>query len=101
MEKVIKDGKVGVLVSPSYGGGFSTWGYPLEAVFDPELIRMVEIEDYEGAVKYCESKWPNEYSGGVSDLVVVWVNEGSKFRITEYDGYEDIEFEDGIDWITA
>ena len=26
MEKYIKDGKVGVLVSPGYGAGWSTWG---------------------------------------------------------------------------
>ena len=42
MEKVIKDGKVGVLVSPGFGAGFSSWGYPDEAIFDPNLIDLVE-----------------------------------------------------------
>ena len=44
MEKVIREGKVGVLVSPGWGGGFSTWGYPTEAIFDPTLIELVENE---------------------------------------------------------
>jgi len=127
MEKVIKDGKVGVLISPGWGGGFSTWGYPTEAIFDPTLIEMVEerynmefvpnekggltqlkvwkepkyIELTQRMVDYCEEKWPEEYSGGVSDLVVVWVSEGTKFRIAEYDGSESIEFLEEINWITA
>ena len=127
MEKVIKDGKVGVLISPGWGGGFSTWGYPTEAIFDPTLIEMVEerynmefvpnekggltqlkvwkepkyIELTQRMVDYCEEKWPEEYSGGVPDLQVVWVSEGTKFQITEYDGSESIEFLEEINWITA
>ena len=46
MEKVIKDGKVGVLVSPGFGAGFYTWGYPEEAIFDPTLIELVENEKW-------------------------------------------------------
>ena len=127
MEKVIRDGGVGVLVSPGFGSGFSTWGYPVEAIFDPTLIEMVEerynmefvpnekggmtqlrigddpkyIELTQRMVDYCEKTWPEEYSGGVSDLVVVWVPKGIKFQITEYDGSESIEFLEDINWITA
>ena len=101
MEKVIRDGKVGVLVSPGFGAGFSTWGYPTEAIFDPTLIELVENEKWQEAVDYCEDKWPKEYSGGVSDLVVFWVPEGTKFQITEYDGSESIEFLEDVNWITA
>ena len=101
MEKVIRDGKVGVLVSPGFGGGFSTWGYPTEAIFDPTLIELVENEKIQEAINYCESTWEGVYSGGVWDLVVVWVDEGRRFIVEEYDGAESLLFEDKIDWITA
>lgn len=101
MEKVIKDGKVGVLVSPGFGAGFSTWGYPMEAIFDPTLIELVENQKIQEAVDYCESTWKGEYSGGVQDLVVFWVPEGTKFQIVEYDGSESIEFLEDVNWITA
>ena len=101
MKKVVKDGKVGVLVSPGFGAGFYTWGYPMEAIFDPTLIELVENEKVQEAVDYCEAKWEGEYSGGVQDLRVFWVPEGTKFQITEYDGSESIEFLEDINWITA
>lgn len=101
MEKVIRNGKVGVLVSPGFGAGFSTWGYPTEAIFDPTLIELVENEKVQKAVDYCEAKWEDNHSGGVQDLRVYWVPEGTKFQITEYDGSESIEFLEHINWITA
>jgi hypothetical protein len=101
MEKVIKEGKVGVLVSPGYGAGFSTWGYPTEAIFDPTLIELVENEKWQEAIDYCESTWPNGYSGGVQDLRVAWIDEGTKFIIEEYDGAESFLFKEDIDWVTA
>lgn len=101
MKKVIRDGKVGVLVSPGYGGGFSTWGAPEEAIFDPALIELVENEKWQDAINYCENTRPDGYSGGVTDLNVVWIKEGRKFIIDEYDGAESLMFEDKINWITA
>ena len=101
MEKVIKDGKVGVLVSPAFGAGFSSWGYPTEAIFDPTLIELVENEKVQEAVDYCESTWSDGYSGGVQDLRVAWIPEGTKFIIEEYDGAESFLFEENINWITA
>lgn len=101
MEKVIKDGKVGVLVSPGFGAGFSTWGYPTEAIFDPTLIELVENQKVQEAVDYCEAKWPNEYSGGVQDLRVTWVPEGKEFIIEEYDGAESLMLKEEYNWITA
>ena len=101
MEKVIRDGRVGVLVSPGFGAGFYTWGYPEEAIFDPTLIELVENEKWQEAIDYCESKWENGYSGGVQDLQIEWIPEGAKFQITEYDGSESLELLDDINWITA
>ena len=101
MEKVIREGKVGVLVSPGFGAGFYTCGYPTEAIFDPTLIGLVENEKWQEAIDYCEKNWNDGYSGGVQDLVVAWIPEGTKFQITEYDGSESLELLDEINWITA
>jgi len=99
MNKVIRDGKVGVLVSPGFGAGFSTWGYPTEAIFDPTLIELVENEKWVEAIDYCESKWEDGYSGGIQDLVVEWVPEGTEFFIEEYDGSETLMLKTDYNWI--
>lgn len=101
MNKVIRDGKVAVLISYGYGAGFYSEGAPLEAIFDPKLVELVESEDFDSAVKYVEITYPDVYTGGVGDLVVVWIDEGEDFIITEYDGYEDIQFKSKTEWITA
>lgn len=100
MNKVIRDGKVAVLISYGFGAGFYTWGV-LEAIFDPKLIELVESEDFDGAVKYVETTYPDVYTGGVEDLEVVWVDEGEEFTIEEYDGSESIQFKNKTQWITA
>ena len=101
MEKVIRDGKVGVLVSPGFGAGFSSWGAPEEAIFNPTLIELVENEKFDEAISFVEKTWEGIYTGGVYDLYVAWVEEGRRFIVEEYDGAESLLFEDKIDWITA
>ena len=101
MEKVIKDGKVGVLISPGFGAGFYTWGAPEEAIFNPTLIELVENEKWQEAIDFVEKTWEDVYSGGVQDLRVAWIEEGTRFIIEEYDGAESFRFEEDIDWITA
>ena len=101
MKKVIRDGKVGVLVSPGFGAGFSTWGAPDGAIFDPTLIELIENEKYQDAVDYVEKTYEDSYSGGVVDLIVKWIPQGSKFIIEEYDGFESIQLMDETNWITA
>lgn len=101
MKKVIRNGKVGVLVSPGFGGGFFTWGAPEDAIFDPFLIDLIENEKYQDAVDYVEKTYEDAFTGGVQDLVIQWIPEGSKFIINEYDGSESIQLLDETDWITA
>ena len=101
MNKVIKDGKVAVLISYGYGAGFHSWGAPLEAIFDPKLVELVESEDFDGANEYVRNTYPGVYTGGVGDLVVVWVDEGEDFIINEYDGSEGIQLKNETQWITA
>ena len=42
-----------------------------------------------------------QYTGGYSDLVILWLREGTQFKIDEYDGYESIIFQDDNYWATA
>lgn len=113
MNKVIKDGKVAVLYSPSYGAGWYSWnadkeGVGKESLFCPEIVTLVENEDYptDSLVKEVESLaeelfGEEFYSGGARDLQVEWVEEGTLFRIDEYDGYESIEINHEVDWEVA
>jgi hypothetical protein len=126
MKKLIRDGKVGVLVSPGYGAGFYTWGSPLEAIFDPTLVEMVEerwnmrfvwnekkltelrywenpkySELTQKMIDYVESTYEGVFSGGVGDLKVEWIPEGSEFIIEEYDGSESLRLKDSTNWLKA
>ena len=101
MEKVIKDGKVGVLVSPGFGAGFLTWGAPIEAIFNPTLIELVQQQKVQEAIDFVEKTWEDVYTGGVQDLRVVWIPEGSEFIIEEYDGSESLMLKTDYNWIKA
>jgi hypothetical protein len=101
MEKVIKDGKVAVLVSHGYGGGFYTWGAPVEAIFDPTLVDLIENDKIQDAIDYVKKTYPDAYEGGVGTLDIEWVPEGSKFIINEYDGSESLQLMDDTNWLTA
>ena len=93
MDKLIRDGKVAVLVSPGYGAGWYTWNSDRpECLFDPDIVKMV-LGEVEGSIsELAEQKWDQGndsfYSGGADDLVVQWLDEGTQFRINEYDGSE-------------
>jgi hypothetical protein len=102
MEKVIKDGKVAVIYSPDYGAGWYTWNqeYP-EMLFDPTVVMFVEDGDLDKVEAYATLKWPEAYIGGLRDLKVEWIPEGTAFKINEYDGNESIEIRDGNQWIVA
>jgi len=101
MEKVIKDGKVAVLISNDWGSGFHTYGAPLEAIFNPQLVELIENENYEEAMEFIKKTYPNVSVHGVENLCVEWVEEGREFYITEYDGLESIVYKDKIEWIIA
>lgn len=92
MQKVIRDGKVAVLYSPGYGAGWSSWGAPLEAIFHPKLIELVEDGNQNLITRELCQELFNEawYIGGAEDLSIEWLPEGTAFEIEEYDGYESI-----------
>lgn len=107
MDKVIENGLVAVLYSPGFGAGWYTWNYAHpECLFDPEIVELVrkgapaaEIRDV------ARSKWAQGddyfYPGGADCLTVMWLPAGSRFRIDEYDGSENIVTEDDQEWLTA
>lgn len=103
MNKVIRDGKVAVLVSPGFGAGWSTWiDDDDDSVFDSDVVKAVEKgTSYEDILPYLKEKYNEGYFGGYGQLVINWVPVGQKFRIEEYDGSESLIFEEDLDWITA
>lgn len=106
MNKIIKDGKVAVLVSEGFGAGWSTWNYgdypAEELVFCPELVTAILAGASPEEVKtLAKSLFPEAYDGGADDLVVKWVPVGTTFRIAEYDGKESLELLDRVDWLRA
>jgi hypothetical protein len=103
-ERVVRDGKVAVLVSPGYGAGWYTWNRDKEfLLFEPKVVEMVLNKVYHGEIDhYVESTYGDDfYLGGSQDLVVEWVPVGARFRIHEYDGSESLVLESEEQWVTA
>ena len=105
MDKVIRDGKVAVLVSRGYGAGWSTWTDEIETyLFHPKLVQMVEEERHsEITTEWMEQELGLDvsYTGGTDGLEFEWVPVGTKFVIHEYDGHESLRTIDDFYWITA
>ena len=106
MNKVVRDGLVAVLYSPGHGAGWYTWNIScdfdsLELIFDPGLVSLVEQGDQEKILAYATLKWPDAYLGGLEDLRIQWLPEGTEFRIEENDGSETLIIKDQIEWIVA
>jgi hypothetical protein len=109
VERLIRDGRVAVLYSPGHGAGWSTWCHGdatmrLSMMFDPQIA---DIRD-QGAADWQDKsraiavvKYPDAYLGGLEELQVKWLPVGTQFRVLEYDGFEHIEINGEIEWITA
>ncbi len=94
MEKVIRDGKVAVLVSHGFGAGWYSWNSEhQELLFHPKLVEMVE----QGINKEINDEWVKEnlgidiYAGGSDGLRIHWLPIGTAFDIDEYDGSESLQ----------
>jgi len=109
MEKVIRDGHVAVIISSGWGAGWSTWHYGPHRetlIFHPKLVEWVESEQptvvaISTILKEIlgEKEAEEIYLGGVDQLSVIWVPQGIKFKIEEYDGTEYIITENDLDLI--
>lgn len=109
MNRVEKNGKVAVLVSVGFGAGWSSWASfddpPKEfLLMDPGLVELAEKNASTAtATAYMKGKYPDQdmYMGGWEDVVVVWVPKGERFRITEYDGSEQLEILSQLEGVVA
>lgn len=93
MEKVIRDGKVAVIVSHGFGAGWYSWNSEhQELLFHPKLVEMVEQKRN----KEIDDEWVKEnlgidiYAGGADGLSIHWLPIGTAFEIDEYDGSESL-----------
>lgn len=90
VRKVVRDNKVAVLVSPNYGAGWSSWADdPEAAVFAPDVVAWVEAgkpNDVDIDKAFCHYG----YLGGLFEVEIVWVPVGTRFAISEYDGFESL-----------
>ena len=101
MNKLIRDGQVAVLVSPGFGAGWYSWHHIEELIYDPSVVQWVEANEMDKIEAYVGLKYPDEYFGGLEDLVVKWIPVGTKFRIDEYDGAESLVLEKEEQWFIA
>lgn len=105
MDKVIRSGHVAVLYSPGFGAGWYSWNteYP-QLLFDPVVVNHILSDDQlpmDDLKPYLEDKYPEIYTGGLKDLTIKWVPEGSQFRVHEYDGSERIILDSEDKWFMA
>ena len=105
MKKVIRDGKVAILYSPGFGSGWYSWHGIEELFYDPNIVDMLERgKDPDAIKKYClevHGKDKKSYLGGVDQLQVFWLDQGTEFYIDEYDGAESIVTKSDIKWLLA
>jgi hypothetical protein len=105
-DRLIRDGQVAVLYTASHGGGWSTWNleWAQAMMFDPQIADIVDRGDLDWqaqALAIALLKYPDAYLSGLKNLRIVWIPQGTDFRITEYDGLESVELRDRLDWIRA
>ncbi len=96
--------EVGVLYSPGFGAGWSSWNSDCYAydkrivekfIEDPELFHRVGPD----LVAFMTSLDYDGYYGGADDLCLTFIPKGTLFRISEYDGSESIELFDTSNYI--
>ena len=96
--------EVGVLYSPGFGAGWSTWNRDCYAydkrivekfIEDPELFHRVGPD----LVAFMTALGYNGYYGGADDLRLTFIPKDTLFRILEYDGSESIELFDESNYI--
>lgn len=104
-KKVKGKTKVAVLISMGYGAGWSTWNQRFAhfLLFDKGLVERVLREDLNEIGDYIKDKIGDQhvFLGGLDGITVVWVDEGVKFVVNEYDGSESITEFKNLDYFIA
>jgi len=100
VEKLVRNGRVAILISPSYGSGWYTWNDPRKKwmLWHKDIVRAIEDEDFEKAKEIAkkvnqELSGDNDddsdlYLGALRELQIVWLPKGTLFEVLEYDGNE-------------
>lgn len=103
MNKLERNGKVAVLISPGFGAGWSTWNreHRDTLLFDAEIAQAVVDGDKARAAQIAMQKCPDFYAGGADDLQVQWLDKGTVFEVEEYDGSESLHIIGGRDYAVA
>jgi hypothetical protein len=101
-DKVARDGKVAVLVSPGFGAGWYSWNTKFPKIlFDIYVVSWV-LNGKKGPIPELSDRYGDYvYDGGINKLKVEWVTEGTLFRINEYDGSESLIRMTEDNWHTA
>ena len=103
MNKLEKDGKVAVMISPGFGAGWSTWNTEIRdaLLFDPEIAQAVLDGDKVKAEIIAARKFPGGRFGGARYLTVEWLDKGTAFEVEEYDGSESLHIIGSRDYSVA
>ena len=102
MDKLIRDGKVAVLVSGEYGAGWYSWNHKEQMLFDPVIAQMLlDGVDTDLIFKEAKGRYPDVYLGSVDGLDVEWIDVGTEFHIYEYDGSETLMKKSDYNWKVA
>lgn len=102
MNKLIRDGKVAILITRGYGAGWYSWHSDEDLLFDPTIVLMIENKTPHETIRtYCREKFPDASLGGIENLKVYWIPVGTEFQIDEYDGQESIRFRNRESWLIA
>ena len=90
------------MYSPGFGAGWYTWNQTVpQILFDPAIVKFVEKDQWAELETYVGLKYPDIYKGGMKDLAIAWIPQGTLFKVNEYDGSESIELKEDNDWIQA
>ncbi len=110
IRKLIKDGKVGVVLAKSFDiEGWYTAHKNLQLLFLPELVNLVESNEYtkyEAVHNLLTGMGIYDFSGDTEGLLVKWLPVNTQFKIEIRDClvrgyYNEVIVTNDDNWITA
>lgn len=114
IRKLIKDGKVGVVLAKSFDSeGWYTSHEDLQLLFLPELVNLIESDEYKNALyserlvyKLLTDIGFHGFTGDANGLVVEWLSVNAQFKIKTKDSilrgyYDEVVFVKDDNWIVA
>jgi hypothetical protein len=110
--KLTRNGEVAIIYSPGYGAGWSTWAEHTERdliLFDPDIAQLILDRDSELITReefgaQVDQIWQLKSYTSYCDhgaIQVMWIPEGSLFRVEEYDGSESVVLQHEYKWYVA